>query len=90
MGTDNSSETSWRSREYKRKRPQSLGVCLDLCNSLQILRNKWLIGGHYEKIQYEQEAKYLQQQLNRERGQYKIYIKEGLDDFSKKVVDELF
>ena len=76
--------------EIKRQRPQALSACLDLFNSVLILRDKWAESGYYERIQIEQRAKYVKQQYTEQKKQYKIYTKAGLDEFSQEVVNSLF
>ena len=76
--------------EIKKQRPQSLGVCLDLFNTILLLREKYTKGGHYERLLIKNRAEDVKKRYRKEVGQYKIYCKQGLDEFGKEVVNCLF
>jgi len=77
-------------KEIKTKRSQAYGACLDLNNSLNILRGKYKLEGFYEKQFIRREAEQIKQQYKKQLTQYKIYIKAELDDYGKEVVDTIF
>lgn len=85
-----SQNSTLMTRKIKRKRSQAYGVCLDLNNSLNILREQWFDSGYYQKILIKKEADAIQRQFNIQKGQYKTYVKKRLDEFGKSVVDALF
>lgn len=73
-----------------KKRPFAYLECIGLQNSLQILRRKWKTAGFYQKAEIEQQALQIKKDYEKQKTQLKIYVKQGLDEFGKEVVDSLF
>lgn len=73
-----------------KKRPLAYSVCMDLQTSLQILRGKWKTAGFYQKAEIEQQALQIKKEYEKQKTQYKIYLKADLDDYGKEVVDCIF
>ena len=81
---------TWMTKEWKKKRPIALSELLFLQNSLQLMRKKYKTLDYHDRYLMEQHAKIIKQRIKNQTTQYKIFEKQGLDDFGKTVVDCLF
>lgn len=67
-----------------------MGEILDLQESLKIMRTKYKNSGWYERKELEKNAEQIKRRIKKQTTQYKIWVKDGADEFAKSVVDELF
>jgi hypothetical protein len=54
------------------------------------MRKKYKTLDYHDRYLMEQHAKIIKQRIKNQTTQYKIFEKQGLDDFGKTVVDCLF
>jgi hypothetical protein len=54
------------------------------------MRKKYKQADWYERKELEKNAQQLKDRIKKRTTQYKIHVKEGLDDFGSEVVDTLF
>ena len=67
-----------------------MGELLDLQESLRLMRDKYKSSGWYERKELEKNAEQIKQRIKKQTTQYKIWVKNGLDDYGKTVADALF
>jgi hypothetical protein len=77
-------------RKYELKRMVALDEIKHLNNSLDLMRNRYRKASYYERQQIIKQAESVKQQIKGKTIQYKIHVKENLDDNGREVVDALF
>jgi multidrug resistance efflux pump len=81
---------SYLTKEIVKKRILAFDEIQHCTNSIELMRKKYKQADWYERKELEKNAQQLKDRIKKRTTQYKIHVKEGLDDFGSEVVDTLF